>query len=83
MLGGSCYSDTATPDCDQDVNLDPRQFIAQNAGQAAYWADLAREAAAICDDALLAYATRKAAAYARAFVGAAKDMLIKDVEAAK
>jgi hypothetical protein len=55
--------------------LDPRQFIAEQASQAAYWSDLAREAAMISDDALLAYATRKAAAYARAFVGAARDML--------
>jgi hypothetical protein len=52
-----------------------RQFIAENAGQAACWAELAREAATIGDVTLLAYATRKAAAYARAFVGAAKDML--------
>jgi hypothetical protein len=58
-----------------DDIVDPREFIAQNAGQAAYWAELVREAAAIGDDALLAYAVRKAAAYARAFVGAAKDML--------
>jgi hypothetical protein len=50
-------------------------FIAENAWQSAYWSDLAREAATIGDDALLAYATRKAAAYARAFAGATKDML--------
>jgi hypothetical protein len=55
---------------------DPRQFIAENAWQASYWADLAREAATIGDDSLLAYPTRKAAAYARAFAGAAKDMLL-------
>ena len=61
-----------------DDALDPRQFIAENAGQTAYWADLAREAATISDDALLAYAARKAAAYARAFVGATKDMLVPD-----
>ena len=59
-----------------DDPLDPRQFIAEQASQAAYWADLAREAALIGDDPLLAYATRKAAAHARAFVGAAKDMLM-------
>jgi hypothetical protein len=53
-----------------------REFIAQNAEQAAYWADLAREAATIGDDTLLAYAARKAAAYARAFVGAVRDMLL-------
>jgi len=54
---------------------DPRAFIAEHAADAAYWSDVAREAARIRDDALLAYATRKAAAYARAFVGAVKDML--------
>jgi hypothetical protein len=54
---------------------DPHEFIAGAASQAAYWADLSREAAAIRDDALLAYAVRKAAAYARAFIGAAKDIL--------
>lgn len=58
-----------------DNSADPRAFIAENAWQSAYWSDLAREAATIGDDALLAYATRKAAAYAGAFVGAAKDML--------
>jgi hypothetical protein len=58
-----------------DINSDARQFIAENAFQTAYWSDVAREAATICDDALLAYATRKAAAYARAFAGAAKNML--------
>jgi hypothetical protein len=58
-----------------DDSLDPRQFIAEHAARAAYWADLAREAALIEDDTLLAYATRKAAAFARAFVGATKDML--------
>jgi hypothetical protein len=58
-----------------DNSADPRAFIAENAWQSAYWSELAREAATIGDDALLAYATRKAAAYARAFVGAAKDML--------
>jgi hypothetical protein len=59
-----------------DINSDAREFIAENAFQTAYWSDLAREAATISDDALLAYATRKAAAYARAFAGAAKDMLL-------
>ena len=59
-----------------DIKSDARGFIAENASQAAYWADVAREAATICDDTLLAYATRKAAAYARAFVGAVKDMLV-------
>jgi hypothetical protein len=58
-----------------DIRSEARQFIAENAFQTAYWSDVAREAATIRDDALLAYATRKAAAYARAFVGAAKDML--------
>jgi hypothetical protein len=57
---------------------DPYEFIAEHAADAAYWSDVAREAAKIRDDALLAYATRKAAAYARAFVGAAKDMLDKN-----
>jgi hypothetical protein len=61
-----------------DIKSDARQFIAENALQTAYWADLAREAATICDDALLAYATRKATAYARAFSGATKDMLPKE-----
>jgi hypothetical protein len=59
-----------------DKSADARVFIAENAGESAYWSDLAREAATIGDDALLVYATRKAAAYARAFVGAAKDMLL-------
>jgi hypothetical protein len=59
----------------RNAPLDARQFIAEHASQTAYWSDLAREAAMIEDDALLAYATRKAAGYARAFVGAAKDML--------
>jgi hypothetical protein len=54
---------------------DPYEFIAEHAADAAYWSDVAREAARIRDDALLTYATRKAAAFARAFVGAAKDML--------
>ena len=54
---------------------DLRQFIAEAASQTAYWADVSREAAALRDDALLGYAVRKAAAYARAFVGAAKDLL--------
>jgi hypothetical protein len=58
-----------------DINSDARQFIAENAFQTAYWSDVAREAATIQDDALLAYATRKAAAYARSFAGAAKDLL--------
>jgi hypothetical protein len=53
----------------------PRVFIAEHTADAAYWSDLAREAAAMCNDALLAYATRKAGAYARAFAGAVKDML--------
>ena len=56
---------------------DPYEFIAEHA---AYWSDVAREAARIRDDALLTYATRKAAAYARAFVGAAKDMLAENNE---
>jgi hypothetical protein len=61
---------------DPEINCEARQFIAENAIQTAYWADVARETATIQDDALLAYATRKAAAYARAFAGAAKDMLL-------
>jgi hypothetical protein len=66
-----------------DINSDARQFIAENAFQTAYWSDVAREAATIRDDALLAYATRKAAAYARAFAGAAKDMLLPSEGAAR
>ena len=66
-----------------DDPLDPRHFIAEHASQASYWADLAREAASIGDDPLLAYATRKAAAYARAFVGAARDLLIPNEGAAR
>ena len=58
-----------------EINSDARQFIAENAFHAAHWTDIAREAATICDDAL-AYATRKGTAYARAFAGAAKDMLL-------
>jgi hypothetical protein len=57
---------------------DPYEFIAEYAAFAAYWSDVAREAARIRDDALLTYATRKAAAYARAFAGAAKDMLAEN-----
>ena len=60
----------------RNKSLDARQFIAvEHADQTAYWSDLAREAAVIEDDALLTYATRKAAAFARAFVGAVKDIL--------
>ena len=66
-----------------DIKSDARQFIAENACQTAYWSDVAREAATICDDALLAYATRKATAYARAFAGAAKDMLLPDEGSAR
>jgi hypothetical protein len=66
-----------------NVNADAREFIAENAFQTAYLSDVAREAATIRDDALLAYATRKAAAYARAFAGAAKDMLLPNQEAAR
>ena len=61
-----------------DSHSDPRQFIAENAEQAAFWADLAREAALIGDETLLAYATRKAAAYARAFVGTVRDLILTD-----
>jgi hypothetical protein len=57
---------------------DPYEFIAEDAADAAYGSVVAREAARIRDDALLAYATRKAAAYARAFAGAAKDMLTEN-----
>jgi hypothetical protein len=41
---------------------------------ASYWRSI--EEAAIQDDALLAYARRKAAAYAPAFSGAAKNLLL-------
>jgi hypothetical protein len=61
---------------DPDINSDARHFIAENAFQTAYWSDVAREAARIRDEALLAYATRKATAYAPTFAGAAKDMLV-------
>jgi hypothetical protein len=37
-----------------DINSDARGFIAENAAQTAYWADVAREAATIRDDSLLA-----------------------------
>jgi hypothetical protein len=57
------------------LSEDERAFVSENAGQAAYWSDLAREAAIIGDDALLAYATHKAATFARAFVGAVRDLL--------
>ena len=65
------------------INSDARQFITENAFQAAYWSDVAREAATIHDDALLPYATRKAAAYARAFAGPTKDMLLRNDGAAR
>ena len=45
--------------------------------------DVAREAATIRDDALLAYATRKAVTYARAFAGAAKEMLLPNEGSAR
>jgi len=54
---------------------DPYAFVAEHAADCSYWADLAREAATIRDNALLIYATRKAAAYARAFVGTVKDCI--------
>jgi hypothetical protein len=66
-----------------DLRSDARQFIAENASQTAYWSDLAREAATICDDALLAYATKKSVAFARAFAGATKDMLLPDERGAR
>jgi hypothetical protein len=50
---------------------DPRRFIAQAASHAELW----REAAVIHDDPPLGYAVRKRAAYARATVGAAKDLV--------
>lgn len=50
-------------------------FISENAEDAAYWSHLVAEAVRIEDQTLLIYATKKAAAYARAFVGAVKDML--------
>ena len=52
-----------------DINAEGRGFIAENARQAAYWTDLARDAATIDGDKLLEYATRQAAAYALALVG--------------
>ena len=58
-----------------DDVLERRRFIAEATSQAAYWADLSRMAAVIQDDAPLLDAMQKAAAYARAFVGAAKDLL--------
>jgi hypothetical protein len=66
-----------------DINSEAHEFIAENAFQTAYWSDVAREAATIRDDALLAYSTRKAAAYARAFAGAAKDLLLPNQGAAR
>jgi hypothetical protein len=66
-----------------NIKSEARQFIAENAFQTSYWSDVAREAATICDDALLVYATRKAAAYARAFAGAAKDLLLPNEGAAR
>jgi hypothetical protein len=59
-------------------SADPYEFIAEHAADTAYGSDVAREAARIRDDALLTYATQKAAANARAFVGAAKDMLAEN-----
>ena len=59
-----------------DNALDPRQFIAEQASQTAYWSQMASDAATISHDALLRYSTRKAAAYARAFVGSVRDMLL-------
>lgn len=59
-----------------DDPLDPRKFIAEHASRAAYWSDLASEAATIPDDPLLLYATRKAAAYARAFVSVVKETIV-------
>jgi hypothetical protein len=59
-----------------DIKSDARQFIAENAFQTAYWSDVVREAATISDNALVVYATRIAAAYARAFAGAPKDKLL-------
>lgn len=52
---------------------DPRAFIAKRAAIAARWADLAREAASIEDDTLLAYVPRMPAAYARKFFGTVTD----------
>lgn len=66
-----------------NVSIDARHFIGENAIQTACWSDVAREAAPIRDDALLAYATRKAAAYASAFAGATKDMLLPNEGAAR
>ena len=62
---------------------DPYAFVAENAADCAYWSDLAREGARIRDDALLCYATRKAAAYARAFVGVVKDCIAVEGRAAE
>jgi hypothetical protein len=60
-----------------DQPIDDRQFIAERAGQTSYWSDLAREAATIEDDTLAAYAARKAATYACAFVDA-RDALLEN-----
>jgi hypothetical protein len=62
---------------------DPYAFVAEHAADCSYWADLAREGARIRDDALLIYATKKAAAYARAFVGAVKDFIAVEGRAAE
>ena len=66
-----------------NVSIDARHFIGENAFQTAYWPDVAREAATIREDALLAYATRKATSYVRAFAGAAKDMPVPNEGAAR
>ena len=76
MTDSTKFSDSLHFAAISENPADPRAFIAEHAAGAAYWADLAREAAIICDDVLLAYATRKAAACARAFVGAVKEMLL-------
>jgi hypothetical protein len=57
-----------------DIKSDVPGAIAEHALQTAYWADVARKAATVSDDKLMEYAIVKAAACARAFVGAVKDL---------
>ena len=62
---------------------DPYAVIAEQVANCACWADLAREAASIRDNALLLYATRKAAACGRAFVGAVRECIVENPRAIK
>ena len=52
---------TARVDCINASPADPYAFIAEHTAHCAYWADLAREAAA----------------YARAFVGVVRDYMVE------